>query len=264
MKTKMQLAIRELRRNRRFRRHVLAVAVTIAVLAYLGPFGTAVRLESGELILYWLVAVAGNWSLAMTIVPAAHRVAAIAGKPVWVGTIAGALAAAFPGTAIVFALEWQVGDPITSATGLVYLYSCVALVFLVLSFLAYHLVEMPLRAPASECSPEPASQSSGSSPFLSRLPSRLGFDLLHLRMQDHYVQAHTTNGSELVLLRFRDALREVENLDGLQVHRSHWVARSAIKEARRRSGRVTLELVNGTEVPVSRSYVSILKSEGLL
>ena len=70
-------------------------------------------------------------------------------------------------------------------------------------------------------------------------------------MQDHYVEVHTAAGSELLLLRFRDALREVEGVDGLQVHRSHWVARNAVArvERRRGGGRVALRLVNGSKVP---------------
>jgi DNA-binding LytR/AlgR family response regulator len=84
-------------------------------------------------------------------------------------------------------------------------------------------------------------------------------------MQDHYVEVHTAAGSELLLLRFRDALREVEDVDGLQVHRSHWVARNAVVGVERRGGgRIVLRLVNGSRVPVSRSFAPVLKAQGWL
>ena len=50
----------------------------------------------------------------------------------------------------------------------------------------------------------------------------------------------------------------------MQVHRSHWVARAAVTRTVRRSGRVILELVNGVDVPVSRSFVPVLKERGWL
>ena len=106
---------------------------------------------------------------------------------------------------------------------------------------------LPDRTPASPPAPE--------APLLARLPARSRAELLHLRMQDHYVEVHTTAGSEMLLLRFRDALREVEGIDGLQVHRSHWVARAAVVGVeRQRGGRIALRLVNGAKVPVSRSF----------
>ena len=72
--------------------------------------------------------------------------------------------------------------------------------------------------------------------LLARLSARSRAKLLHLHMQDHYVEVNTAAGSELLLLRFRDALREVEDVNGLQVHRSHWVARDAIAGVERRGG----------------------------
>ena len=43
-----------------------------------------------------------------------------------------------------------------------------------------------------------------------------------LKMADHYVEAFTTAGSTLVLMRFADAVSELEGADGLRVHRSYW------------------------------------------
>ena len=96
--------------------------------------------------------------------------------------------------------------------------------------------------------------------LLARLPAPKRGELHHLRMQDHYIEVHTDKGMEMVLLRFRDALREVEDIEGMQVHRSHWVARAAVDAVERRDGRITLRLVNGNRVPVSRSFVPALRA----
>lgn len=66
-------------------------------------------------------------------------------------------------------------------------------------------------------------------PLLRRLPPDLRGALIRLSMNDHYVEVETAKGATLVLLRFADALNELGDADGLQVHRSHWVARTAVK-----------------------------------
>lgn len=246
--------------TRRLRRHLIAVVLAIAVFSWLGPFGTATRLEPGVLVAYWALAIAGNWLIAMAIVPFAIRLFLQVGRPALAGIAAGSAIAALPGTGLVWILEWGLAGTTASATMLTWLYGCVVVVYLVLSFLAWQFVELPLQAREERATPPQPARA----PFLSRLPARLGEDLLHLHMQDHYVEAATAKGSELVLLRFRDALREVEGLDGMQVHRSHWVARDAVSRVVRRDGRIFLELSNGTRVPVSRSFQPALREGGWL
>ena len=77
-------------------------------------------------------------------------------------------------------------------------------------------------------------------------------------MRDHYVEIHTDRGSELVLMRFGDALKELGGAEGMQVHRSHWIARAAVRKIVRRAGRTVAFLENGAEVPVSRRYARAL------
>ncbi|MEP2735631.1 MAG: LytTR family DNA-binding domain-containing protein [Erythrobacter sp.] len=102
--------------------------------------------------------------------------------------------------------------------------------------------------------PEPA--------FIERLPSALGSDLIALEMEDHYVRAHTALGSEMVLMRLRDAVAELGDLEGMQVHRSWWVARGAVEDVRREGRNIRLVLARGIEAPVSRANVSALKDAG--
>lgn len=92
-----------------------------------------------------------------------------------------------------------------------------------------------------------------SGPFWSRLPPELGRDILALRAQEHYVAVTTTQGSALVLCRFGDALREVDDLDGLCVHRSHWIARRAVAEKVPERGGYQLTLVDGGVARVAQS-----------
>lgn len=117
---------------------------------------------------------------------------------------------------------------------------------------------------------EPAAPTVSTSPaaitqqprLIERLPAALGSDVLALEMEDHYVRVHTVLGSELVLMRLRDAMAELDGIDGRQVHRSWWVARGAVEEVLREGRNVRLKLARDIEAPVARAQVSELRDAG--
>jgi DNA-binding LytR/AlgR family response regulator len=62
----------------------------------------------------------------------------------------------------------------------------------------------------------------------------------------------------------KDALAELDGADGMQVHRSYWVARDAIK-ASQRKGRKTLLVLNyGLHVPLRESFLPAVRNAGWL
>jgi hypothetical protein len=101
-------------------------------------------------------------------------------------------------------------------------------------------------------------------------PSREGLlgaptsQVLCLQMEDHYVRVHTVTGSRLVLSTLGQAMASAGPSDGLQVHRSWWVARKAVVRAHRDGRNVRLELINGVSAPVARSAVAAVREAGWL
>ena len=89
-------------------------------------------------------------------------------------------------------------------------------------------------------------------------------DVVAIAAEEHYVRVYTSDDSELVYARFGDVVKQMPDDAGLQVHRSWWVAGAAIKRAIRGARRYTLELSNGSSVPVSDSYVRSVRERGLL
>ena len=259
-------ALREWFVWRRLRWHVALLAVAILFLGYLGPFGTYLRMPLGERMAYWVVAVAGNWAFALAcILPA---VAWLSRRiPDVVCVLGGSLAAAVPGTILVSALELLFSGALPAPLGTGELFVAVALVHLVIGLIVWGTVELPMRTgggapfaePQAAGTPDRPAAGAGAPPLLERLPAGRRGRLLHLQMRDHYVEVHTDKGSDLVLLRFGDALRELGGTEGMQVHRSHWIARAALKKIVRRTGRTTAILDNGAEVPVSRRYARALR-----
>jgi hypothetical protein len=99
--------------------------------------------------------------------------------------------------------------------------------------------------------------------FLERLPPRLRDGEIHaVQAEDHYLRLHTSKGQDLILLRLSDAVAELEGIEGAQTHRSWWVARAAVEQARRGDGRAVLTLKGGVEAPVSRAYARALREAG--
>lgn len=116
------------------------------------------------------------------------------------------------------------------------------------------------RRPSERLPPDPGAVPSR---FLERLPVRMrSAEIWAVEAEDHYLRVHTSAGQDLILLRMADAIAELEGQDGMQVHRSWWVARAAIIDARRGDGRATLTLKDGAEAPVSRTYAAELRRRG--
>ncbi len=144
----------------------------------------------------------------------------------------------------------------------------VAVYFIILTMVlpggvAYMMIERRLLRPPPEAAPA-ASPAPSAAKLLAAINPRLGREVLALQGEDHYVRVHTPLGSELLLMRLRDAIADLEGLAGEQVHRSWWVAREAVAAVRANGRRLSLTLTNGLEVPVSREAAPKLRRAGWL
>jgi hypothetical protein len=109
----------------------------------------------------------------------------------------------------------------------------------------------PLPAPAALRHTAPA--------FLRRLNPSVKGQLLAVQAQEHYVRVITAEGAQCTLYRFGDALRELEGLSGLQVHRSFWVADAGVAALRNDRRGLRIVLRNGEQVPVSARHTGIVQ-----
>ncbi len=80
--------------------------------------------------------------------------------------------------------------------------------------------------------------------------------IFRIEAQEHYIRIITDKEKRMVLYRFSDAVREMPESLGMQVHRSHWVAYRAIEEVLKEGQKLQLQLLNREIVPVSRSFQS--------
>ena len=260
--------LREMRRS--LAGQAVALVALVALFAFIGPFGTYDSLGVSGRIGYWAVAMGGNWLVCGSIMMLTLLVAG--GRTVRrrvLVTAAAAPVAAGPGTGVVFAAEALFRPGYAEPIGVPMIYLSVAVLMLVIGLSVVTAMEVRRRlaeesAAGLGADSAEASTANAGARFLDRLPEKLGRDLVYLKTADHYVEAFTTAGSTLVLMRFVDAVAELDGAGGLRVHRSYWVARRHVEGAERRNGRTTLRLTGGHEVPVSRTHMPAVRAAGLL
>ena len=267
--------LRELRRS--LVGQAVGLVCLVALFAFIGPFGTYDSLGTADRIGYWAVAMGANWLVCGSIMMLALVMAggASARRRLLVTAAAAPLAAA-PGTGVVFAAEALFRPGYAEGIAAWTIYLSVAVLMLVIGLSVVAVLEVRRRlaghvtgdvaGPVADGIAEPDARA-GPVPgtrFLDRLPEKLGRDLIYLKTADHYVEAFTTAGSTLVLMRFVDAIAELDGAGGMRVHRSYWVAARHVEGTARRHGRTTLRLTGGHEVPVSRSHLAAVRAAGLV
>ncbi len=72
------------------------------------------------------------------------------------------------------------------------------------------------------------------------------------------MRVHGARSSELLLIRLRDAIAEMDDLPGEQTHRSWWVARDAVVGVHARGRSYEIKLINGERALVARDSVERL------
>lgn len=242
-------ALRDLRDDLS-KRNVWVVLLTIAVIVGIsGPFETYAYFSTGTRLLYWFVVVVATFcignvigslmgQLKLEFAPwqrlALTSVVLTFAITTFILVSNGAIFGQWPRTIGDLALQFARIGPI-----------CIAIVVGSYFFSA---------AKKQEAAPD----------ILSRLPLDKRGDLVALSVSDHYVNVITLKGSELVLMRLSDAMRESHPVPGMQIHRSHWIASDQVSKVTRNGDRAVCIMTTDDELPVSRSYMPALKAAGLL
>lgn len=241
----------------------LSVAVGIGVtLAFLGPFGSF-QMPFPIRLAYWVLLTVGGYVIYRPVMAACEHLADRLDLPRPALWIAGCFVATVPMSLLVWLADGVHGEvrPLTFQRAANY-YGNVLVIGAIVTVVYWltHDLGQPMRRSQAE----PPAGGALPARFLDRLPPGAGRDLIALEMQDHYVMAHTAAGSHLILMRMRDAVEELDGIDGAQVHRSWWVARAAVRDVTREGRNVRLILARGVEAPVARSKVTALEDAGWL
>lgn len=232
-----------------------ALAGAALILGLAGPFGTYDVLPLPGRLAYWALVVVATYFIGFTTVTVLEALFFRQGLSPAGFALLGAASGPFVAFAPWTINHWVFGY---SEIGYAALAGYGAAVGAVASgTVAFFLARLERDKPAETPAPPPRPA------ILDRLPADRRGRILHLSMQDHYVEVVTERGAHLVLMRLSDAIAETRGIEGLQIHRSHWVAQDAVVDSVRRGDRLMLRLINGTELPVSRSRLAGLREAGL-
>ena len=256
----LHLTLREMRENLTAPRPLAVLGLVSLVLGMSGPFQTFELLELLPRLVYWTAIctltylagwLAGGYALRMI----TFRTENIVWHILASGCAAGL--AVWPVVIIINLITFGSNDGnggghwLTSSSLLIY---CVMISITLSAVITLVKSGTQKQIPTMPATPK----------IVSRLPLNLRGNLISLSVQDHYVEVTTSNGTGLVHFRLTDAIDDCDGVDGLQIHRSHWVALAGIKSVFRQNSKVMVETIKGDVLPVSRTYLPKIKQLGLL
>ncbi len=234
----------------------LGVAVGIGVLlGLMGPFGSFYNGGTGVRVAYWV----GSSVTGMAVIGGLARLGFVLAWrrnwPLWAMlppvVLVGAVTQGAPLRVVALALWPQIGRLVPP---LEWYAQCVAITTPIV--LVYYFVRVrPLAR---------ARASGGVVPVTTAAPAIDPGAVLYLRMEDHYVRVRTEHGSRLEMGPLARVTAGLDGVEGLQTHRSWWVARRAIVGVERDGRNLRLRLVDGQTAPVSRASVAKLRAAGWL
>lgn len=250
----------------RWRRPVAELAMLTAVgvlMGALGPFGSE-GLPILRKHIYWLVAILGGGLIGLAVDGViGRRVSRTWRRVAMVSVLMTPLVTLHVATALTLILGQTV-----RLDGYVHLLWEVFVISLPL--MCVRALVWPRHEPRSRARieirtviepPTPAAEAA----FRRRLSARRrSARLIAIQADDHYLRVYTDAGQDLIALRFADALSELSQAHGYQVHRSWWISADAIQDVRWRRGSGEARLIHDLSAPVSRTYAPTLKAAGWL
>ncbi|HET7412892.1 MAG TPA: LytTR family DNA-binding domain-containing protein [Pararhizobium sp.] len=247
----------------------LTFAAVVVLFAVTGPFGTYQSLGGPQRLGFWLLMMAVAWLVCIACVVIAHVTLRPHIPADFARMIVGAVIASPLIGLCILAIDWLTFGDDPTQPGLLRATLMALPVALLMCFFVWlsfggrvfagtpdinERIEAPTAAvPAAEVTDPPTR-------LLERLDPGIRAPLLHLSVADHYVDVVTQRGHQLLLIRFADALQELPEREGIQVHRSHWVADRAVERISARDGKLIIHLTTGAEVPVSRPYAASVRA----
>lgn len=284
---KLQAALRELQDFLSSWRYWATIALVILVFTVTGPFGTGDRMPVLQRLSFWALLHIMAFTTALLMASLVDVILQAKIRSRLARMMLGSSLAAVPiGFAIVLLQAGFFGSAVTVSefAEQVRISLPLCLLLCLLTYLTSGEPQQalksepgsklqPEREAESEADPKPEADvapirqeppcpegSSGAPPLLLRLKPESRGRLHRLSVQDHYTQVVTSRGSQLILLRFADALNETGAIAGQRIHRSHWVAEDQVKGLAREGGRLIVETMDGARLPVSRPYEAAIRA----
>ena len=242
-----------------WRRGAMELALFVALglfMAIVGPYGT-LRSPPALRTLYWLLAICGGGCIGILV----DRLLGRRIERFWPRILVVALAMTPPVSLLVILLNHGLlGDALRLVNPwLPWQVFVISLLVMTVRALGWRRLPPVVETRTRVVAPLPEAEAT----FRRRLSApRRSARLIAIAAEDHFVRVHTDRGSELLSMRFSEALAELAFAHGYQTHRSWWVAADAIKAVRWKRGVGEARLAGGQVAPVSRTFGPVLREAG--
>ena len=249
----------------------VGVAIDLSVMALaglffaaIGPFDTS-DAPAAPRSAYWIVVMVVGGLVVLSVEAVVHRIRRLDHR------LARMLAVTILATPVQTGVVMTCGSLIFGYRARMEIYVELLPAVLIVTLVAVLLLELvrltrviaPVGVEATAPSGEAASRAA---PMViaRHLPARLRpAALIALQAEDHYVRVHTKAGSDLVLMRFSDAVEAAEAAQpGFRLHRSWWASAAALEAVSYKRGSGEARLDGGLTAPVSRTYYPALREAG--
>ncbi|WP_375569537.1 LytTR family DNA-binding domain-containing protein [Seohaeicola saemankumensis] len=249
------LALRQLQRQISGPAFWIVVGGMVLTAAVAGPYYTLERLNFAERLVYWGVII-GMSAVIMTFLSVlAHRVTEARGWNWALVAVLAGMAGILPVLGTVFLAGGLATGFGSGGPGIITLAAYVApsVIGVTLAVNAYIEVQQNM-APAAPAAPAPPQPEAVATLLQGKLPHHLGREIVSVRAQDHYLEVTTPKGQCMVLMRLGDAVRDLEGVNGMQVHRSWWICLDHVARVEKGANGPEIVMRDGQRVPVGRSY----------
>ncbi len=255
----VQFTTHELLGFYRHRNVVTFVALLWLGLVFLKPFPALGRLPLANQVVFWGMVLPGAFTVFLITLALLGRWMAVGRS--WIAHLAAGLTCAVASPPLGIWLGLEPSEEVFKLQLIILAFSMVCSMvaeFMTATYMMPGYVAR-LARPARNATPAPPPEvpEAAADPALPAQVVLLGktFTLTDLRLvsaEEHYVRIQTVDGRQLLRGRISDIEAQLPDALGLRVHRSHWVAASAVQGLNRSRDGWLLELTDGTTVPVAR------------
>lgn len=266
---------------RRLLLELWAMLVLAAIVGFMGPFGTYTQAGIAARTGHWTMLLMGAYVLVRPVIFLLITLARATGLPREALVFWGVWFCSAPLAAIWRSIGQEQFQELSGFTGLLpFSILCSLVVLAVTRWAAGADLRLASRSEIRrlDSSPRPREQAGAATPekdhtpdlppdqppLANRLSARFEGPILALQSEDHYVRVHGTGDSELLLMRLRDAIAEMNGVPGEQIHRSWWVAQSGVSRVAASGRNWVVHLKSGQTAPIARDSIARLQRAGFL
>ncbi len=94
--------------------------------------------------------------------------------------------------------------------------------------------------------------------IIKRLKPEIGTSIFMVKAEKHYLHVYTDLGKDFIHYSLSNAVDDLAESGGLQVHRSYWIKNDAVDHIEKNGRNCHLVLKNGMHVPVGSTYKALV------